>query len=123
LTDPNVLVLACAASSFAVGLLAGVWLGFRVVSRDAALLATLDKRVGESLAYSSAAKSRADLLEAQWTDYLEDVERKRAKATAERSRAEKRAAPEEPAAPVDVATLSPRERRRLIARRVAGGSA
>lgn len=117
------LVLAYTAAAFAIGLLSGIWLGFRIVSRDAAMLATLDKRVGEALAYSSAAKARADLLEAQWADSVEEADRKRAQARAERQRADatKAKTPEPAAAPsevVDLASLTPRERRRLIAQRV-----
>jgi hypothetical protein len=117
------LVLAYTAAAFAIGLLSGIWLGFRIVSRDAAMLATLDKRVGEALAYSSAAKALADLLEAQWADSVEEADRKRAQARAERQRADatKAKTPEPAAAPsevVDLASLTPRERRRLIAQRV-----
>ena len=115
------LVLAYTASAFATGLLSGIWLGFRVVTRDASLIAALDKRVGEALAYSSAAKSRADLLEAQWGDALEELDRKRASARAERQRADAAKGPKqqpeaEPLAPP--VQLTPRERRRMIAAKV-----
>ena len=117
---PYALVLALGGSALAVGLLCGLSVGFRVVSRDAALLAVLDKRVAQALTASSEAKARADLLEATWAEHLEELERKRAKARAERQRADEAAARSEEKAPADSPPpeldLTPRERRRQIAR-------
>jgi hypothetical protein len=115
--DGWLLALTGTGSALAVGLLAGVWLGFRIVSRDAALLAVLDKRVGDALTKSSEAAARAALLEATWEEHLAELERKRKKAAAERQRADAKAEPEEPeAAAAPAPELTPRERRRQLAR-------
>lgn len=113
------LTLTGTGSALALGLLAGVWLGFRVVSRDAALLAVLDKRVADALGKSSEAAARAALLEATWEEHLQELERKRKKAAAERQRADAKAAPEEPETPAAAPIpeeLTPRQRRIAIAR-------
>jgi hypothetical protein len=116
---PNVLVLTAGSLSFAVGLLAGVALGFAVVTRDASLLAVLDKRTGLALDKSAQAEARASLLEATWEEHLAELERKRAKARAERQRADasaEKANPTEAEEPEPPVELSPRERRRMLGR-------
>mgnify|MGYP003561971769 CR=1 FL=1 len=119
----NALVLALTASGLAAGILLGIFVAFRGVTRDAALIGALDKRVAQALTLSSDAKARADLLTATWEEHLADLERKRAKAAAERQRAEqvqRKQEAAEPAEPVDpqaaLDALSPRERRRALAR-------
>jgi hypothetical protein len=115
----NELVLALGASAFAGGLLLGIFVGFRVVTRDASLLAVLDRRVAQSLDASSAAKARADSLEAQWVEHLAALERKRAAARAERQRADEataRGSEVPPALPEPLPEPTPRERRRMLGR-------
>jgi len=113
----NALVLALALGGFAAGLLLGIFVGFQVTSRDAGLVAVLDKRVSQSLDLSSAAKARADALEANWTEHLTELERKRAQARAERQRADAKLDKVEAAeAPAPELPESPRERRRMLAR-------
>lgn len=117
------LALALACSGFAGGLLSGVWLGFKVVSRDAGLVGQLDRRVAQSLTASSEAKARADALDATWADYLAEIDRKRNKAATERQRADqavaKAAEAQADAPPADAdGELSPRDRRRALARRL-----
>lgn len=115
---PYALVLAGASCAFALGLLSGVYVGFLVVTRDASLLAVLDKRCAQALTASSEAKARADLLEANWSEHLAELERKRAKARAERQRAEEATARGEqpPAEQPEPEPATPRERRRQLAR-------
>lgn len=117
----NALVLALTLSGFAAGLLGGVWLGFTITTRDAGLIGVLDRRVSQCLDLSSAAKARADALEASWTEHLTELERKRAQARAERQRADAAAAkvegqPPAVAAAPPVDPENPRERRRMLAR-------
>jgi hypothetical protein len=113
----NGLELALACSAFAFGLLAGIFCGFRVVTRDAGLIGALDRRVAQALSQSSAAKADADRLTETWAEYLADAERKRAKASAERQRVERaeQKGAEQSAAP-SLDELDPRERRRALAR-------
>lgn len=119
----NALVLALTASGLAAGMLLGIWVGFRVVTRDAGLIGALDKRVAQALTLSGDAKARCDMLAATWEEHLAELERKRAKAAAERQRAEQaqrkqeahEEQPAQPAAP-SLDDLSPRERRRALAR-------
>lgn len=113
------LALVCTAA-FAVGcVLAGVWLGFRTVTRDAALLARFAVDARE-------ARSTAERIEESVSATLESVERKRASAAAAASRAESKiaaaeaaaAAQQQPHEQLNGEDLSPRERRRAIARRL-----
>lgn len=110
------------------GLCAGLAVGLRIAARDAALLGVLDKRVGTALDKSSAAMARAAQMEEAWADYLDNLERKRASARAERQRADKtreqveakEREQEEKPPPVKLEDLPLAEQRIAIARRLRG---
>ena len=94
--------------------LAGVWLGFRICTRDAALLARFAVDARE-------ARATAERIESAMEATLENVERKRASAAAAASRAEAKL--REAAVPEEAEPLTARDRRRAIARRLNGAAA
>jgi hypothetical protein len=121
----NGLILATMLGATLTGLCAGLAVGLRIAARDATLLGVLDKRVGTALDKSSAAMARAAQLEEAWADYLDNLERKRASARAERQRADKtreqveaKEKAQEP--PVKLEELPLAEQRIAIARRLRG---
>lgn len=97
------------------GVLGGIWLGFKISTRDAALLArfAVDSR---------EARATAERIEESVEATLESVERKRASAAAAASRADAklRAVEEAPPEAPPEEELSPRERRRNLGRRLRG---
>jgi hypothetical protein len=124
--DPShALALAGGAVALLVSVLLGIWLGFRICTRDAALLARFaqDARLARELAEVNAGAQRA--LREEWEAVSEQIERRRAQAAASASRAQRASANVHPQAeeapPPNAAQLSPRERRKLVQRRLTGG--
>jgi hypothetical protein len=118
----HVLALAGVPLSLLVGGLAGVWLGFRIATRDAALLARFAVDAREARATAEATQADGKQLREEWNTAWEQIERKRASAAASATRAERATAQREAALvpAIDPESLSPRDRRRLIARRANG---
>lgn len=115
----SLLALAGIPALMLCSVLAGLWLGFRLSIRDAALLARFagDAASAQREAVAVAADQRA--LREEVSGLLDSVERKRRSASAAAAKVDAaRAQPDEP--PV-VENLSPRERRRLVGRRMNGG--
>lgn len=118
----QILALACTAAALLIGGLAGVWLGFRIVTRDASLLARFASDAREARALASDAVSNGVKLREEWETAFDQIERKRASAAAAASKAEARskvASAEEPSPPPP--PLSGKERRRLLQRHLNGG--
>lgn len=123
LVSPYWLVLAGSSAGLLTGLLAGLWFGFRIVTKDASLLARFATDAAESRQAAEEALGKLGVIREEWTEYLAQVERTRAKARAAQQRVE---AKENEATPPGAdelpvgADLSPRERRRLIGRQLRG---
>ena len=119
---PSLLAFALAGTCLALlgSVLAGLWLGFRIASRDAATLAVTQRVADSALEGAQAAHRRADALEEAWEAQVQRVERKRASAAAAASRAEAATKDEEAPAPEPL-PLEGRDRRRAIARSVNAG--
>jgi hypothetical protein len=123
------LYLATAGTAVALLLatLAGLWLGFRIAARDAALLASTSREAATALHGAQKAMDRCDALEQSWEMQASRVERLRASLAASATKAEQaraRAAEQaaQPAAP-EPSELPIAERRKLVARRLNGRSA
>lgn len=115
------LALAAAPLVLLLSTLAGVWLGFRICTRDASLLARFAGDAKDARLIAERALGSQTALREEWEATSDAIERKRAQTAAAASRAARAAAP---AAPEDAAPpvqLSARDRRRLIGRRIAAG--
>lgn len=116
----HVLALASIPLSVLVGVLAGVWIGFRIATRDAALLARFANDAREARVMAEGADRRAVALGEEWDEAFERLESKRKSAAAAVSRRE--AKEEEAAEPEgEVVPLEGRERRAELQRRVNRG--
>lgn len=117
--------LALAGSGFALlgSVLAGIWLGFRICTKDAALLARFAAEATEANLAAKALSAEQRLLREEMEATAEAVERKRKSAAAAASKVkqaeEQRAAAVEGDAPME--QLSGRARRRAIGRMLANG--
>lgn len=96
--------------------LLGVWLGFRIATRDAALLGRFATEAREARALAEAGEAGVKLLREEWDGYLEQIERKRARVTTERARADQKAAETAQEPPAEPVALEGKERRRAIQR-------
>lgn len=115
-TASYALAVAGGAVCALVVTLLGVWLGFRIATRDAALLGRFATEAREARALAEAGEAGVKLLREEWDGYLEQIERKRARATTERVRADQKAEAAQ-APPVEEAVpLEGKERRRAIQR-------
>jgi hypothetical protein len=105
-------------------MLSGIWLGFRICTKDAALLARFAATADEAKALGRQTAADMNLLRDQVETYVEQIERKRrtiATTNQKVQEAEQRAAQQqqqqEPEPPAD----DLRARRRAIGRRAAAG--
>lgn len=118
------LVLAGTSSGLLLGLLAGLWFGFRIVTKDASLLARFAVDSAEARRDANDALGKLGVIREEWQDYLAQVERTRAKARAAQQRVEEKEAKETAPDAGDqgdlVPDISPRERRRQLARQLSG---
>lgn len=106
-------------SAFLAAVLGGVFLGLRIATRDAAMLASIAKESRAAIAGAEAAIARADTLEQAWTLQTTKLNQLRNSMSAAASRAERAEAKaaDEPAA---VAARAPSltERRKAVAQRL-----
>jgi len=112
--------MACAPLLILLGVLAGVWLGFKISLRDAATLARVATEAEVAKRIAQSAEAASDALRAEWQDQFERLERKRASAAGAVARAGARAngaAPEEQAPPPEG-----RERRKMLQRALSRGA-
>jgi hypothetical protein len=120
MTGSAVLALAGIPALMLCSVLAGLWLGFRLSIRDAALLASFAKDAQDARREAQAVAADHAALREEVSGVFESVERKRRSAAAAAAKVDQ--AQTRAAVPViDEATLSPRERRRLVGRRMNGG--
>lgn len=128
--DAQLVALVGAPLCLLAGSLGGVWLGFRICTRDAALLARFATDAREAAVMAEAAQRQGKQLQEEVDAVLDTVERKRrstASAAAKNDAAlaaltAERAAPNGAAGAAYVPEqLSGKERRRAIARRLNGG--
>lgn len=121
----QLLATAIALGALLVGTLSGIWLGFRICTRDAALLARFATEAREARALSEATASAHRVLREEWEATADQIERKRKQTAASASKAaqrdERATATAEAAAAPPLHQLSPRERRRLVQRRITNG--
>ena len=113
------LALGCAPLLLLGGTLAGIWLGFRIVTMDAGMIAQASTKADAATVLAKLVQAEVKDLAALIEDHAERMERKRAsiastltKLEQARDQPEAAAEPEAPAAPEDpLAGLSGRERR------------
>ena len=123
LVEPShVLALVLAASGGAGALLAGVWLGFRVTTRDASLLARFAVEAKEARLLGELTASQQKALREEWETFSESIERRRKSIGTAAARAERAAATAaaEPVLPAAAVPQSINDRRRAVARRMNG---
>jgi hypothetical protein len=118
----TLLVLAGASLALLLATLSGIWLGFRICTRDAALLARFAATAEEAKAIGRQAAADMLLLRDQVEAYVDQIERKRrtiATTNQKVQEAEARAAAQQPAAPPEPQADDLKARRRAIGRRAA----
>ena len=118
----HVLALASAPLILLLATLAGLWLGFRICTRDASLLARFAGDANEARMLAEKALGSQAALREEWEATSDAIERKRASTAAAASRAKRDAAPAAPGTAEEAtppAPLSARDRRRLIGRQIA----
>lgn len=115
-------LLAAAALPLAamLGLLAGIWLGFRISTKDAAMLARFATDASQARQVAERFESTASSLREEWADVLQRIETKRksAAASASKKEAAERRIEEQLQEQQPVIELEGRERRRAIQRRL-----
>ena len=115
-------LLAAAALPLAamLGLLAGIWLGFRISTKDAAMLARFATDASQARQVAERFESTASSLREEWADVLQRIETKRksAAASASTKEAAERRIEEQLQEQQPVIELEGRERRRAIQRRL-----
>ena len=102
-------------------LLGGIWIGFRICTRDASLLARFATDAREARMLSDLTSGQTRALREEWEAFAEHIERKRKQTTtaAARARVAERVA-DEVTQPVPE-HLTMNDRRRLVARKLNGG--